>query len=139
MQQNEMKKQLEGYKTKNDVSRSVYNNMIIQPENEKKNKVEDTNDNNSTNEYVDTSKKKHQLKRINTKKNKQLNANNSNIEYNEEVSDEWNNIDFSKYLNQKQTHNKKKRGNNLKKIHLDKSEYPKMWLGKRIDNSVLDN
>jgi hypothetical protein len=156
MQQNEMKKKLEGYEaaTKNDVCRCAYSNMIVHPENEneKKNKIERTNSNNSTNNAnnadINTPKKKPNTKRH----NKSLIAHNPNIEYNENESDEWNNIDFSKYLNQKPKRNntKKKRkkknnsNNNMnnsvkKQIRLEKSDYPKMWLGRRVDSGVLDD
>ena len=146
MQQNEMKKKLEGYETKNDVSRCAYSNMIVQPENGKKAEGTIDNSDNAYSDYDNESKKKKKAKQLSTKRDKQLDAGNC-IEYNEEVSDEWNNVDFSKYLNQKAKHNinadnsarKKKRKNNLKKIRLEKSEYPKMWLGRRVDNSILDN
>jgi hypothetical protein len=151
MQQNEMKKKLEGYEAnnnKNEASRCVYSNMIVQPENEKKNKNERTNDsvNSATNEHEHeaTPKKKPKLKHIiNTKRHKPLIASNYNNN-DDDDTDEWNNIDFSKYLNQKPKHTKRKRNNNnnnnnIKKIRLEKSEYPKMWLGRRVDNSILDN
>jgi hypothetical protein len=156
MQQNEMKKKLEGYEaaTKNDVCRCAYSNMIVHPENEneKKNKIEGTNSDNNidnaNNADIEIPKKKPNTKRH----NKSLIAHNPNIEYNENESDEWNNIDFSKYLNQKPKRNntKKKRkkknnsNNNMnnsvkKQIRLEKSDYPKMWLGRRVDSGVLDD
>jgi hypothetical protein len=158
MQQNEMKKKLEGYEAanKNEVCRCAYSNMIVHPENEneneKKNKIERTNSDNNIdnadNADIEIPKKKPNTKRH----NKSLIAHNPNIEYNENESDEWNNIDYSKYLNQKPKRNntKKKRkkknnsNNNMnnsvkKQIRLEKSDYPKMWLGRRVDSGVLDD
>ena len=155
MQQNEMKKKLEGYEAnKNEVCRCAYSNMIVHPENEKKNKIEHTtnSDNNGDNTNANNVDNNTPKKKTNTKRhNKPLIAYNPNIEYNDNESDEWNNIDFSKYLNQKpkRTTKKKRKNNNSmnsmlnsinkKQIRLEKSDYPKMWLGRRVDNGILDD
>ena len=104
-----------------------------------------TTPNNANNADINTPKKKTNTKRH----NKPLITHNPNIEYNENESDEWNNIDFSKYLNQKpkRTTKKKRKNNNnnnsmlnnKKQIRLEKSDYPKMWLGRRVDNGILDD